>query len=171
VDFHVADVLDLPAACAGPFDAVVMSYGVLCWLAELPAVMRVVRERLDAGGRFVLVDGHPLDAALADDPAADGWRLHGDYYFCRREPDRWECATSYTGAAPLTHAANYQWPHHVAEIVQAVLDAGLTLRALREEPFSFYRRFPGMTRREDGYWDLPAGAPRVPMLVALLATC
>ncbi len=159
-----------PPACAGPFGAVVMTCGVLCWLRDIPALLRAVRARLVAGGRYVLVDGHPMAGMLADDPVADGWRLHGDSYFFRQEPDHCESPTSYVGDTLLAHTVCYEWSHPVGEVTQAVLDAGMSLRVLREEPYGFYRRFSCMTRRSDGYWELPPGAPHAPMLLALMAT-
>lgn len=169
VSFQVGDVYALPPACAGPFDVIAMTYGVLCWLRDMPALLRLVAARLAPGGRFLLIDGHPLADQLPDQPGRDGWRLLPNGYFHDPEPLRLESHHTYTGSGTLAHSENYQWSHHLGEILQATIDAGLVLRAVREETIGFYQRFAGMTRRADGYWDLPPGAPQVPMLFALLA--
>lgn len=169
VDFHVADIYALPEVCAGPFAVTVMTYGVLPWLRDFPALMRLVAARLEPGGRFVLVDSHPLtnlwpyNSALGRLPPGD------DSYFAAPLPKCCVRHRSYGGEAMLAHPKSYQWQHHLAEVVQAVIDSGLRLRTLREEPYGFYRRYPGMTRRSDGYLDPPQGAPKLPLLLALMA--
>jgi len=169
VDFHPADVYALPAACAGPFDLVVMTYGILPWLSNIPALMRIVAERLRQGGRLVLVDGHPLTALWPDVSAADGFRPGNDRYFSSPVPRLRERPRSYGGGGELANRSSYQWQHSLGEIVQAVIDAGLQLKVLGEEPYGFYHRYPGMTRRADGYLDPPAGMPDFPLLLALQA--
>jgi len=148
---------------------VVMTYGVLCWLGDLPAVMRIVAERLAPGGRFLLIDCHPLLQQLSDDPERDGWRLLPAGYFHQPEPERCVSSHSYTGQGSLAHAESFQWSHHPAEIIRATLAAGLAIRDLREEPYGFYRRFAGMTRNAAGYYALPPQAPKIPLMFALLA--
>lgn len=169
VAFHLADVLALPTECDGPFDLVVMTYGVLCWLPDLGSVVRAVEERLAPGGRFILVDAHPIVNLWPDTAAKDGYRPSDDSYFAMPEPRRCERPRSYGGGGNLPNPVSYQWRHSVADVVQSVLDAGLILRTLREEPYGFYRRYPGMERRSDGYFDPPPGMPSVPLLLALEA--
>lgn len=171
VEFHVADVYALPRECAGPFDLVVMTYGVLAWLRDFPAFMCIVAERLRENGRFILVDGHPLTALWPDTSAADRFRPTDESYFAEPIPRLRERPKSYGGGGPLANTASYQWQHHSGEIVQAIIDAGLRLRTMREVPYGFYRRYPGMIRRPDGYFDPPPGMPRFPLLLALEATC
>jgi SAM-dependent methyltransferase len=169
VDFHIADVYSLPPECNGPFSLVAMTYGVLCWLNDMASLTRLVAERLEPGGRFLLVDGHPLTNLWPTDSLSRDLRLSEDAYFAKEAPERRVRSHSYGGGRALTSPITYQWQHGLAEIVQSVIDAGLRLRCLREEPFGFYRRYPGMVRRPDGYLDPPPGMHGLPMLFGLVA--
>jgi SAM-dependent methyltransferase len=169
IDFHVGDVYDLPAACDGPFDIIMMTYGTIPWLRDLGSLMRVIAARLAPGGRYVLVDGHPLSDMVPDDPMREGWHLRTAGYFHVATPLRLDEPFTYTGSSTIAHSENYQWSHDIGEIIQSMLDAGLILRTFREEPYGFFRRFPGMTKRADGYWQAPPGAPSIPLLFALAA--
>ncbi|HYG76639.1 MAG TPA: methyltransferase domain-containing protein [Planctomycetota bacterium] len=169
IDFHVGDVHALPEQLGGDYDIAVMTYGVLCWIGDLRSVFTQIAARLKPGGRFVLIDGHPLLDLLTREPLKDGFSLCGDDYFHRPAPERIEKNTSYTGGAALKHASSFQWGHSLAETLQAVLDAGFCLKTVREERYGFYQRFPGMQKHADGTWVLPPGAPGIPLLFGLLA--
>jgi SAM-dependent methyltransferase len=169
VDFHTSDIYAFLEVCTGRFAVMVMTYGVLCWLRDLSGLMRLVAERLETGGRFVLVDGHPLTNLWPCNSVLGGLSPGDNSYFAKSSPDCCERQRSYGGEGRLSNPTSYQWQHHPAEIVQAVIDAGLRLRTIREEPYGFYRRYPGMARRPDGYLDPPHGAPKLPLLLALMA--
>src|SRR5512136_2825848 len=59
-DFICASIYDLPERLTGTFDIVFTSYGVLCWLPDLPAWGRVIAHFLRPGGIFYIADGHPI---------------------------------------------------------------------------------------------------------------
>ena len=61
---------------------------------------------------------------------------------------RWEGDESYLGTAKLTNTVNYEWPHSIAEVVTALLDAGLVIDHLREYQHLDWRFFPWM--EQDG---------------------
>ena len=63
----------------------------------------------------------------------------------------------------------YEWNHGLGEIVQAVLDAGLTITALREHDQLEWRQFGWMEPTGDGQWVLPARRERLPMMFTLEA--
>ena len=49
----------------------------------------------------------------------------------------------------------YSWCHSLADIVTALIDAGMTLEFVHEFPYSSYPQFPKlMEEREDGTWRL-----------------
>ena len=169
VEFDIGDVYDLPDMYETTFGVIVMTYGVLPWLRDLPLFMRLVAAAMEPGGRFVLVDGHPMTALWPYESARGPVSALAESYFADPVPARRDRRQSYGGGGPLTHSVSYQWQHHVAEILQAVIGAGLSLRIVREERYGFYRRYAGMVCRPDGYLDLPAGSPQVPLLLALMA--
>ncbi len=75
------------------------------------------------------------------------------------------------GAAPFQNhqpAHSFQWT--VADLVQAVLDAGLQLRTLREYPYANgCKLFDGMRQIEGNRYTVPEGDPQMPLMVGLVA--
>lgn len=179
VRFERADVLDWTAAAAAAgerFERVFASYGALCWIADLAAWMRGAAALLAPGGRLVVVEFHPLFAVFEP-----GWVVERSY-FGRREGWRWDEGVQdyvgYLAEDPQVAAAarawvnpsacvEFQWT--VADIVTAVLGAGLTLETLREYPYANgWQPFPEMRGDDRRRFHPPAGR-ELPMMVALAA--
>ncbi|HEX2190736.1 MAG TPA: class I SAM-dependent methyltransferase [Longimicrobiaceae bacterium] len=182
--FERADVYDWleEAAAAGRrFDRVFSSYGAVCWLSDLEAWARGIAGVLAPGGRFVLVEFHPA-AGMFD----EGLRLRFPYSGGGR-PMRWEegigdyVARSGEG---LLHGAEYRegivdfrnpHPSHefawgVADVVGALLAAGLALEALREWPYSNgFAPFEGMRPLPGRRWAPPEGVPALPLMYGVAA--
>ena len=55
----------------------------------------------------------------------------------------------------IYNSTTYQWSHRMGEFVTAAASAGLTVRALAEFPYCYFRMFPCMVQRSDGYWEIP----------------
>jgi SAM-dependent methyltransferase len=73
--FVRADVQDLPEELQrASFDLVVTEGGVLTWLHDLDAWARAIERALRPGGRFVLVEEHPVSACV------EGLRWVDDYF-------------------------------------------------------------------------------------------
>jgi hypothetical protein len=53
--------------------------------------------------------------------------------------------------------------------VNAIATAGLTIDELHEFPYLMFQRFPEMVRGGDGWWRLPDGDERFPLLLSVLA--
>ena len=181
--FERADVYDWleEAGRAGRcFDQVFASYGVICWLSDLRAWARGIAGVLAPGGRFVLVEFHPVVAMFDEE-------LRPAYPYSGGEPVVWEpgvgdyVARSGEG---LLHGATYREgvvdfrnPHRshefnwgVGEVVSALLEAGLALEALREYPYSNGCVFwPGMRRAPGRRMLLPEGVPEFPLMFGVAA--
>jgi 2-polyprenyl-3-methyl-5-hydroxy-6-metoxy-1,4-benzoquinol methylase len=77
--FVCSDVLALPGLLDETFDVVFASYGVLPWIPDASAWMRVAASHLRPGGRLHLLDFHPF-AKVFDDEHPDGIRVRHDYW-------------------------------------------------------------------------------------------
>ncbi len=183
-EFERADVYDWleEAGRAGRrFDLVFSSYGAVCWLSDLRAWARGIAAVLAPGGRFVLVEFHPV-AAMFD----ERMRLFFPYSSGGRAI-RWEdgvgdyVARSGEG---LLHGAEYRegvvdfrnpHPSHefawgLADVVTALLDAGLALEALREWPYSNgFAPYEGMRPLPGRRWAPPEGVPEMPLMFGVAA--
>ena len=174
-----ADVLDwmAEAAAAGErFDRVFASYGALCWISDLDGWMRGAASLLAPGGRLVSIEFHPLFSVFEP-----GWVIERSYFGDR---DGWrfdegiQDYVGYLAEDPEVAAEARAWvnPHAcvefqwtVADIVTAVLGAGLELQALREYPYANgWQPFPEMRGDDQRRFHPPAGR-ELPMMVAFAA--
>ncbi len=180
--FERADVYDWLARSRPTeecFDVVYCSYGALCWLSDLPTWARGVADALSAGGRLVLVEFHPVAMAF-DDERRLAHRYSGGKKLEWKEGVSDYVAESGEGLAPMGfepgdsrfengHAC-YEFAWSVGETVQAVLDAGLVLEALREYPYSNGCRFWSDMRLLDGRrYALPDDSGEIPLMFSLVA--
>ena len=168
-EFICASIYDLPERLDRTFDIVFTSYGVLCWLPDLPAWGKVIAHFLKPGGVFYIADGHPLANIFYNEP--DATDLHVAYpYFHQDAPEVYECTGSYATDPDVDlRYTEYEWSHSLGEIVNALLDAGLRLQFLHEYPFGFYQHHPLMVREEDGRWWFREHQESVPLIFSIRA--
>ena len=57
----------------------------------------------------------------------------------------------------------------MAEIVTALIDAGLSIEYLHEHPFSVYEQLPMLEPDGKGYWRFPDGRQPIPLMFSLKA--
>jgi SAM-dependent methyltransferase len=180
--FERADVYDwLAAAPPRSFDVAFASYGALCWLSDLAAWARGVAALLAPGGRLVVMEFHPAlyliderDGRIVWGPTlgAGGAQLPvdggiGDYVAVSGaglgavEPGVGEFANP-------EPCHEFEWS--VADMVGAIARAGLRIETVREWPYSNgCKFFPSMIDLGDHRWGLPDGAPRLPLMLGLVA--
>ena len=166
--FVLGDVHDAPALLGEQFDVVYTGVGSLCWLPDVRRWATAAAACVRPGGLLYLHEVHPTVQSLGDDWRPDGPRLEFPY-FETPEPEAFDTEASYTGTARLTHTRTYQWNHGLGETLTALLDAGLRIRFLREHTQLCYQAWPHMVQDEAGWWTLPEGADRLPMMFSLLA--
>jgi SAM-dependent methyltransferase len=176
----VYDLLPTMGAGGARFDIVFASYGALCWLSDLPALMRGVTSVLLPGGRFVVVEFHPtgmmFDESLQHRYA---YSSHGEPY------------THATGVRDYVQAAGgalspsghldgepafenphpaHEFVHGLADVVQATIDAGLAVERLEEWSFTNgCPFFDGMRLGEGRRYTLPEGVPAMPLMYGFVA--
>ena len=63
----------------------------------------------------------------------------------------------------------YEWNHGIGETVQAVIDAGLRVTALREHTELEWQGLPQMVEGPDGKFRLPEGPSDSPLMFTLEA--
>lgn len=129
--FVCADVGELPAELrAADFDVVYTAIGVLVWIPDLSRWAAAIAKALRSGGRFVLLDEHPIAMAMWGE---DGRVQVVDDYFGRDTPTTgtgWGHFPGGEDAIEPTHQFN--WP--LGDILNALTDAGLAIRRVDEYP-------------------------------------
>jgi SAM-dependent methyltransferase len=161
--FIAADIYQLPQLLDERFDLVISTYGTIGFLPDLTRWAAVIARYVVDGGRFLLVEIHPLSLTLQRASHAHSDLVVARSYFTHGAPDE-EPVNAGDARSPL-----YTWRHSLGDVVTALAQAGLRIAALREYPYTFWRQFPVLRQDTDGWWRWPDGAPQVPLLYSLLA--
>ncbi|GAC1599072.1 MAG: class I SAM-dependent methyltransferase [Acidimicrobiales bacterium] len=113
------------------FDLVYTGIGALCWLPDIAHWANVVAALLRPGGRLFLREGHPMLWTLAD-PRPDGL-VAVEYPYFETAGVRFSEQVSYIPHdEPLQSPDTVQFNHGLAEVVTAVMAAGMSLTAIEE---------------------------------------
>ncbi len=162
--FIAADVYDIGKILDEKFDVVFTSYGVLWWLPDLDKWARLVREALEPGGIFYIVEFHPLLYMLDD----SGHELR-DTYFYDGDPWKEESSESYADPEVKVDTTSYGWQHGIGEILTALIGAGLEIEWVREHPYSPYDCFPYTYETAPGRFEIKGLEGKIPFLFSVRA--
>lgn len=182
-EFERAEVyewLDGAARERRTFDIVYASYGVVCWLPDLDALARDIAAVLDPGGRFVLVDFHPV-ADMFD----HGWNRVRGYPSGGEQTVFEEGVGDYVGESGGGLAPggfgegvrNFRNPEParlfrwgLGEVVTAIAGAGLRILTVEEYPYSNgERQFDGMRELEGRRMVPPDSVSELPLMYGIRA--
>jgi SAM-dependent methyltransferase len=161
--FICADVYDAAAAVGELFDIVYTSYGVINWLPDLDPWARQIAACLRPGGRFHMIEFHPLVWIFDDaiERIAYPWDSRG-------KPIRSTHDRTYADPDVELKLVDVSWNHGIGTVVTALLRAGLTLTALREHETSPYPVFPGSVEVAPRSFKVER-LPGAPLLFSLAA--
>ena len=116
---------------AGRFDLVYTGVGALCWLPDIRRWAQVVAGLLRPGGRLFIREGHPMLWTLAD-PRPDGLVVVEFPYF-ETEGVHFSEPLSYVPYdEPLASPDIVHFNHGLAEVITALMNAGMSLTAIEE---------------------------------------
>jgi SAM-dependent methyltransferase len=169
--FHRMDVydwLEQAAQATARFDGVFCSYGSVIWLSDLTSWAKGIAGVLKPGGRFVLLELHPVllmfehDWTLKFPYSSEGNTLtfeEGMSAIVKHPDGHLEDFQAYTNPYPT-----YECSWGIGEVVMTLLEAGLTLTALNEYQYAYcdsgYER---MRQTADGRWLPPQEVPDLPL--------
>jgi SAM-dependent methyltransferase len=168
VESDVYDAVDVLGA--ERFDLVYTGVGALCWLPRIDEWARVVAGLLRPGGRLFVRDCHPVLFTL-DDERDDGVLSIEHSYFETAEGVRFETQQSYVEhEGDIESPATIEFNHGLAEIITAVLDAGMDLVAIEEHDSVPWCALPGLMELQGpNEWRLVDRPERVPLTFTLQA--
>jgi SAM-dependent methyltransferase len=171
IDYVQADVHDARAVLRGEFDIVYTGKGSLCYLPDLDRWAAVVHDLLKPGGSLYVVEFHPLLYSLGVVPidGSEELTLRADY-LAGRGPEERDATRTYTDGPALADATvSYEWRHGLGEVLTALTGAGLRIDRVREDHRLPWPRWSTMRPGPDGWFALPADAPRIPLFYAVKA--
>lgn len=166
------------------FDVVFCSYGTLIWLDDLDKWAKGVAAALVKGGRFVIVDFHPLlcilDGAMSGDwaDACDymgGVHYHyelgvGDYVG-QQGGETTQTGIKVDDEEPFENpnpCNEFTWG--LGEIVMALVKAGLRLTALKEYGHTNgYKPYPEMIELPGRRFTFDEDMPVMPLMYGIVA--
>ncbi|GAB3716938.1 class I SAM-dependent methyltransferase [Amycolatopsis oliviviridis] len=165
--FVQANLYDLPKVLDGEFDRVFTGYGTLSFLPDIRGWAEVASRYVKPGGTLTIVEIHPI-LNLFD--SVDGELRVTRSLFESRQVHH-EMSASYADriedeVAVETHSI-YGWRWTVEEVVNALIDVGMTIERLREVPYDARQRLPLMVPDGDHNWRIP-GDP-IPLSFACVA--
>jgi SAM-dependent methyltransferase len=135
--YVVGDVLHVPlaASCA---DVVYTGKGALMWLPDLTAWGSEVARLLRTGGHLFVYEAHPAAALWTCDPDHAALVAGRSYFGGTRINDTFPASAieRFSSGQP-PKAVEWQWT--IADVVSAVLSAGLRLEHLGEYPEPFWQ--------------------------------
>ncbi len=150
--FMQADPSDVERELPGTFDIVFASWGALAQQGDLHCWAHIVAHYLRPRGTLYLTDVHPFARTL-------------------EETDDHDVRVSYPYLAPEPPSrCDRGSPHGFAEIINALIEAGLRLEFLHEFPFAAAPLWEWMERDPQGWSRLPDRGPDIPLAYSLAAT-
>jgi ubiquinone/menaquinone biosynthesis C-methylase UbiE len=164
VRFVQCDVYSLADHLDEAYDMVFTSYGTIGWLPDLRKWADIVQRFLKPGGRFVMVDFHPM--VWMFDPQFKSFA----YSYFNTGPVVERCEGTYADRhAPLSHDM-VSWSHPISDILQSLLGAGLQLEQFHEWDYSPYGCFDEAQEDEPGVFRVKHLRGRIPMVYGIVAT-
>ena len=166
--FVCSNIHELPQHLDERFDIVFTSYGVLCWLPDLPKWAAVIAHFLKPGGFFYIVEHHVFMKIFDDEVSVTGLHVT-EPYFHNPEPYGYVGTGTYACSDDETSYEGYEWTHSMADIINSLIGAGLRIEFLHEAPFIEWKAFPFLEQDRDGWWRMPAGKPDLPLMFSIKA--
>lgn len=132
IDYVESELYDaVEALGAARFDLVYTGIGALCWLPEIRRWAQVVAALLRPGGRLFIREGHPMLWSLAD-PRPDDLIVVEFPYFETDGVHFSEPLSYVPHDEPLTSPDIVCFNHGLAQVITALMSAGMSLTAIEE---------------------------------------
>lgn len=163
VEFICCDVYSLPEHLDKQFDVVFTSYGTIGWLPDLEKWAKIVSQYLKPGGKFIFVEFHPVVWMFDDNFEKVGYN-----YFNVAPIIETESGTYANRDAPI-NKEYVCWNHPTSEVLNNLLQNGLTLRSYDEFDYSPYNCFSHTEEFEPGKFRIKHLGNKIPMVFALVA--
>lgn len=160
--FICSDIYKLGDVLNEQFDIVYTSYGTIGWLPDMTAWAAIVSRFLKPGGRFVFVEFHPAV-----------WMFDNDFtyvqysYFNREVIEEVESGT-YADVNANINLRSITWNHDIGEVLQALLNSGLQLKAFAEYDYSPYNCFSKAVEVQPGVFQIKGMEGKLPHMYSLL---
>ncbi|MCH9660269.1 MAG: class I SAM-dependent methyltransferase [Bacteroidetes bacterium] len=149
--FVCCNVLDTSQCVSEKFDIVFTSYGTIGWLPDLRPWAKMISERLKSGGVFYIAEFHPIawmyDYTVSPPVMKYGYHqkevIYEEYEGTYAEEDTTKILSK-----------EYAWNHPLSEVINSLIEAGLTIEYLNEHDGSPYDVFPNLEKQQNGMYEM-----------------
>jgi SAM-dependent methyltransferase len=162
--FICCDIYNLPATLDKKFDIVFTSYGTIGWLPDLDKWARVVGTFLKPSGSFIMADFHPVLWMF------DNNFERVDYAYFKSEAIVENESGTYADNEADIQTTMITWNHGLAEIFNALKNAGLKMDEFYEYDHSPYNCFNGAEAFEPGKYRIKVFGNKIPLVYSLKAS-
>ncbi|MCB0503588.1 MAG: class I SAM-dependent methyltransferase [Bacteroidetes bacterium] len=163
--FVCSNVLELDENLKGQFDIVYTSYGTISWLPDLQQWGKIVNHFLKPGGKFVMVEFHPLLNMYGDRSHFKDIKYG---YFKTDVVIEDEIGSYGDPSATEVKGRSATWDYSLSEVIMALRAQGLTIDQFYEYDFSHYDIFEDSVVTEKGY-QIKGFEGKLPLMFALVA--
>jgi len=166
--FVCSNIYDLPERLIGSFDVVFTSYGVLNWLHDLKKWAKIIEYYLKPGGVFFISEFHPF-AWVFDDGHSSELKLKYSYWYSET-PEYYTPLGSYADRnAVVENRGSYEWAHPISEVLNSLIDTGLTILEIKEYQYCVDPLFPFMENDDEGYYHFINKNYSIPLMFSVKA--
>ncbi|QHI38592.1 Ubiquinone biosynthesis O-methyltransferase [Kordia antarctica] len=148
--FHCCNVFDVNDHVTDTFDIVFTSYGVIGWLHDLQKWAEIIASRLKDGGTFYMVEFHPIVWMFdyLQTPAIL------KYAYSQEEViyEEYEGTYAEDGETKMV-SKEYAWNHGLSDVINALIEAGLTIELFKEHDASPYDVLPNLVKNAEGLYE------------------
>lgn len=161
--FICCNVYDVMEHNLSPQDIVFTSYGTIGWLPDLNQWAKVIACSLKKGGVFYMVDFHPVL-----------WMFNNQFteieysYFNKQTIIETESGT-YADTDADVNLESYGWNHSTSDLLNALINQGLTIKFFNEHDFSSYNCFANTVQIAPDKWQIKGLEGKIPMMYSLMA--
>jgi SAM-dependent methyltransferase len=166
-DFVRSDIFEWFDNNETMYDVVYTSYGTVNWISDIKRWAKGIAKTLKSGGKFVMIDFHPLIGMFETD-----WSLKYDYMDGKVDEsggvgdyvgDDWE------GNFQNQQTA-YEFAWGIGNILGGLLESGLILEHFKEYPYiNGWQRFPEMETTAESRHYPPKDKPTMAMMYSIIA--
>lgn len=161
--FICCNIYDLKNHLNEKFDIIYTSYGTIGWLPDIQKWADIIQHFLKPKGKFVFIEFHPFVWMFNDHFNAIKYN-----YFNSGPIIETETGT-YADTDSNIIQENITWNHSISEVVQNLIDAGLSIKTLKEFDYSPYPCFKNIEEVEKNKYRIKHLDNKIPMVYALIA--
>lgn len=162
-EFICSDVYSLPQNLHQKFDVVFTSYGVIGWLPDLEKWASVIKSFLNPTGKFIMVEFHPAVWMFDDDFKSV------EYSYFKEGAIEEFSETSYTDSTEKVKLHDICWNHSLGEVLNALLNQGLSLAHFQEYNFSPYNCFNHTKKVGEDKYIIQPMSDKLPLTYSVVA--